>query len=63
MSDREEEQTKAQKVEEFLHIFKKGADFTNDLLKENERLRFQLLKLTEEVEIGSVEDGDLHSTP
>lgn len=48
MSEREEDQSKVQKVEEFLQIFKKGADFTNDLLKENERLRFQLLKLTEE---------------
>lgn len=39
---------KAEKVEEFLHIFKKGADFTQDLLKENERLRFEVLKLEEE---------------
>jgi transcriptional regulator with GAF, ATPase, and Fis domain len=31
--------------EEFLQIFKKGAEFTQDLLKENERLRFQILQL------------------
>ena len=31
--------------EEFLQVFKKGAEFTQDLLKENERLRFRLLEL------------------
>ncbi|ORJ63346.1 GAF domain-containing protein [Geothermobacter hydrogeniphilus] len=35
------------RAEEFLQIFKKGAEFTQDLLKENERLRFQILKLEE----------------
>lgn len=35
------------RAEEFLQIFKKGAEFTQDLLKENERLRFQILKLQE----------------
>ena len=28
-------------AEEFLQLFKKGAEFTQDLLKENERLRFR----------------------
>ncbi len=37
----------ANRAEEFLQIFKKGAEFTQDLLKENERLRFQILKLEE----------------
>lgn len=32
-----------QKAEELLQAFKKGAEFTQELLKENERLRFQLL--------------------
>ena len=31
--------------EEFMQVFKKGAEFTQDLLKENERLRFRLLEL------------------
>ena len=31
--------------EEFLQVFKKGAEFTQDLLRENERLRFRLLEL------------------
>ncbi len=37
------------RAEEFLQIFKKGAEFTQELLKENERLRFRILKLQEEV--------------
>ena len=31
--------------EEFLQVFKKGAEFTQDLLRENERLRFRVLDL------------------
>jgi transcriptional regulator with GAF, ATPase, and Fis domain len=31
--------------EEFLQVFKKGAEFTQELLRENERLRFRLLEL------------------
>lgn len=31
--------------DEFLQVFKKGAEFTQDLLKENERLRYRLLEL------------------
>jgi len=37
--------------EEFLQVFKKGAEFTQDLLKENERLRYRLLEL-EKSQIG-----------
>lgn len=33
--------------EEFLQIFKKGAEFSQELLKENERLRYRLLQLEE----------------
>lgn len=44
MTDMEDEKGGQKKVEEFLHLFKKGAEFTQDLLKENERLRFQLLE-------------------
>ncbi|MBW6511946.1 MAG: GAF domain-containing protein [Desulfuromonadaceae bacterium] len=46
----------AHKAEEFLQIFKKGADFTQDLLKENERLRFRLIEL-EDVFKNSAEGG------
>jgi len=31
--------------EEFLQVFKKGAEFTQELLRENERLRYRLLEL------------------
>jgi transcriptional regulator with GAF, ATPase, and Fis domain len=49
MSEREEDKGQAvKKAEEFLQVFKKGAEFTQDLLKENERLRYQVLQLEEE---------------
>jgi transcriptional regulator with GAF, ATPase, and Fis domain len=35
------------RAEDFLQMFKKGAEFTQDLLKENERLRFRIVKLEE----------------
>jgi len=35
------------KAEEFLQIFKKGEEFTKDLIKENERLRFRTAQLEE----------------
>jgi transcriptional regulator with GAF, ATPase, and Fis domain len=34
--------------EEFLQLFKKGAEFTQELLKENERLRYRLLALEQQ---------------
>lgn len=46
MERRENELSK--KAEEFLRIFKKGEEFTQELLKENERLRYKILKLEEE---------------
>ena len=45
MSETEEEKGIAKRVEEFLQVFKKGADFTQELLKENERLRYKVLDL------------------
>lgn len=38
-----------EKGEEFLEMFRKGQEFTQDLLKENERLRFQVVHLEEEM--------------
>ncbi len=35
------------KTKEFLEIFRKGEEFTQELLKENERLRFMILQLEE----------------
>ncbi|OGW40036.1 MAG: diguanylate phosphodiesterase [Nitrospirae bacterium RBG_13_39_12] len=37
----------AKKADEFLQIFKKGEEFTKDLIKENEKLRFRLAQLEE----------------
>ena len=45
MSERDETTGATQRAEEFLQVFKRGAEFTQDLLKENERLRYQILKL------------------
>jgi len=36
------------KTREFLDIFRKGEEFTQDLLKENERLRYKIVQLEEE---------------
>ena len=35
------------KVEEFLQVFKKGEEFTQELLRENEKLRYRLAQLEE----------------
>jgi len=37
-----------EKGEEFLEMFRKGQEFTQELLKENERLRFQVVHLEED---------------
>ena len=36
------------KAQEFLKIFKKGEEFTHELLVENERLRYKIIKIEEE---------------
>ena len=36
------------RAEEFLQVFKKGAEFTQELMKENERLRYRVLQLEEQ---------------
>jgi transcriptional regulator with GAF, ATPase, and Fis domain len=38
----------SRKAEDFLRIFRKGEEFTQELLKENERLRYKIIKLEEE---------------
>ncbi len=43
----EEEKGVSSRAEEFLQVFKKGAEFTHELLKENERLRFRIVELEE----------------
>jgi len=41
----DDEKTALNRAEEFLQMFKKGAEFTQELLKENERLRYRILQL------------------
>lgn len=38
------------KADEFLQMFKKGEEFTKELLKENEKLRYRIAQLTETVQ-------------
>ncbi len=45
--DKDKEPGILKKADEFLQIFKKGKEFTRNLLKENERLRFRIAELEE----------------
>lgn len=47
MSNHDEDRDAAGRADEFLQVFKKGAEFTQELLKENERLRYRIVKLEE----------------
>ncbi|BCA80012.1 GAF domain-containing protein [Desulfuromonas sp. AOP6] len=53
MSETMDDKGTVKKAEEFLQVFKKGAEFTQELLRENERLRYQILQ----VEAGKGEGG------
>ncbi len=46
----EKESGISKKADEFLQIFKRGEEFTKDLIKENERLRFRIAQLEESAE-------------
>ncbi len=46
----EKESNISKKADEFLQIFKRGEEFTKDLIKENERLRFRIAQLEESIE-------------
>jgi transcriptional regulator with GAF, ATPase, and Fis domain len=52
----------SRKVEEFLQVFKKGEEFTQELLKDNEKLRYRLAQLEETTRFSGREgDFKLHS--
>jgi hypothetical protein len=55
MSEQDRLSTRA---EDFLALFNKGAEFTRELLKENERLRGQLLAVTDRQESAARNPGD-----
>ena len=50
-----------ERAEEFLQIFKKGAEFTQELIRENERLRYRVVEIEERLRNaerqGAVQDG------
>jgi hypothetical protein len=47
------------RAEEFLQVFKKGAEFTHDLMRENERLRYEVLRMEEELRGKNALEGDV----
>ncbi len=47
--DKDKEPEIFRRADEFLGVFRKGIEFTNDLLKENERLRFVMAQLAEQL--------------
>lgn len=51
---KEDEKGVGNRAEEFLQVFKKGAEFTQELLKENERLRYQVVQLDEALKVKPV---------
>lgn len=62
MADPKEASSIPKKVEEFLQIFRKGEEFTQELLKENERLRYKVAQLEEAGKyVGREGDVKLHS--
>lgn len=54
----EQEKDQHNRAEEFLQVFKKGAEFTSDLLKENERLRYQNLQIEEQLNVLHASAGE-----
>jgi transcriptional regulator with GAF, ATPase, and Fis domain len=46
----------SKKADEFLQIFKRGEEFTKDLIKENERLRFRIAQLEESADMSNNEE-------
>jgi len=53
-NDRGDEKELWGRADEFLQLFKKGAEFTQDLLRENERLRYRMLQLEEQLKTGGL---------
>jgi transcriptional regulator with GAF, ATPase, and Fis domain len=47
--DKDQEPEIFRRADEFLGVFRKGVEFTRDILKENERLRFSVVQVTEQL--------------
>ena len=52
-----EEKHLMKQVKDFLDVFKKGEEFAHDLLKENERLRYKMVNLEEQIR--GLQKGDV----
>jgi len=48
-AEEKEEKPVFSRADEFLGLFRKGAEFTQELLRENERLRYKIVQLEEEL--------------
>ncbi len=57
MTEHDDDKLSGKRAEEFLQVFKKGAEFTQDLLKENERLRYRVVRLEEALKEQESEGG------
>jgi len=55
---RDDEKYTLKRAEEFLQSFKKGAEFTQELLRENEKLRYKLVRLEESLKSAQGVQGD-----
>lgn len=58
MSEQDDDRSASRRAEEFMQVFKRGAEFTQDLLKENERLRYTLFNLEAQLQTGSGGSGN-----
>src|SRR5260221_3960898 len=54
----EQDSKLSSRAEDFLALFNKGAEFTRELLKENERLRGRLAAVTDRQESAARNPGD-----
>ena len=58
MSEQDDDRSASRRAEEFMQVFKRGAEFTQDLLKENERLRYSLFRLEAQLQTGSIDNDE-----
>jgi len=59
--NQDDEKNTLNRADDFLQLFKKGAEFTQDLLKENERLRYRIIRLEETLKEQVPSGGDRES--
>lgn len=53
-----DDQKRTDRAEEFLSLFKRGADFTREILRENERLRVKLMTVQDRQESAAQDPAD-----